>query len=115
MKVRKSDLNPKLFKDGELRDEVKEKLLDIADEFSKELKESNVPFEPVDIQIVGSNASYNYTKDSDIDLHLIVNTEDELLYKLYGMYAAYQNATYEPLIYGQEVEIYIEKEEENDL
>ncbi|NBP00725.1 MAG: hypothetical protein EBU90_11460 [Proteobacteria bacterium] len=64
------DLNPKLFADSKLRPEVRSKLISIANDF-KNYCEIDFPVE--DIQITGSQVSYHYTDESDLDLHLIVD------------------------------------------
>ena len=80
-------LNPKLFdKDNNLKQVVVEKLLAISEQFKEYIE---IPLEILDIQLVGSNASYNYTNTSDIDLHIITNFElldcnGELLQALYN-------------------------------
>lgn len=61
-------LNPKLWFNDKLKPEVAEKLNDISKEF---LDFIELPINLVDIDIVGSNASYNYNSQSDIDLHLL--------------------------------------------
>lgn len=63
-------LNKKLFKDNRLLPEVKQKLLAIAYDFKKYCE---VDFPVDDIQITGSQVSYHYTDESDLDLHLIVD------------------------------------------
>ena len=65
-------LNPKLWNDDNtLKEEVADKLLEIANAFMEFLE---VPEDSVqDILLVGSSANYNYTKFSDIDVHLIVD------------------------------------------
>lgn len=69
-------LNPKLFnKSKKLRPEIKERIEDIVDEFISTLS-ADVYIEIIDIQILGSNASYNYTSTSDLDVHIIINSED---------------------------------------
>lgn len=64
------ELNPKLFTNRNLRPEVRQKLLDIARDF-KQYCEVDFPID--DIQITGSQVSYHYTEESDLDLHLIVD------------------------------------------
>ena len=67
-------LNSKLFtKDELLKDKVRDKMLEIVDEFLADLKEQDIKIKVDDILFIGSNASYNYTKDSDIDLHILAN------------------------------------------
>lgn len=67
-----SELNPELFEDEKLKDDVREALLRIADIFKEKLK---LPQEPVDIYFTGSEANYNYNENSDIDLHLVYDFE----------------------------------------
>ena len=68
----KDTLNPKIFtKDNELKPEVAKKLKEIADAFIETME---IPANSVkDIVITGSNVSYNYTDNSDIDLHILVD------------------------------------------
>ena len=69
-------LNAKLFtKEEMLRDRVHDKMLEIVDEFLADLKEQDIKIKVDDILFLGSNASYNYTKDSDIDLHILTNAK----------------------------------------
>ena len=67
----KNEINPKLWDKDELRPEVKAKLRQIANNFIEFLDINKEAV--VDVVITGSCASYNYTKDSDIDLHLIID------------------------------------------
>ena len=70
-------LNTKLFdSDNKLKPEILEAFQDIVNEFVKETKESEVPIKALDTWLVGSNASYNYSDNSDIDLHIQVDLED---------------------------------------
>lgn len=65
-------LNPLLWeKDGHLRKDVRQVLLKLAVEFIKYCKVENRKF--ADILLVGSNAAFNYTPQSDIDLHLLMD------------------------------------------
>lgn len=64
-------LNPDLWNpSGELKDDVKEKLLEIGLRFYKYLKIEAVL---LDILFTGSLANYNWTQYSDIDLHIIID------------------------------------------
>ena len=57
-----NELNPKLWnEDNTLKSEVFEKLDEIAKEFIEYIE---IPLNIVDIEIVGSNASYNYNENS---------------------------------------------------
>lgn len=67
-----NELNPKLFQDDKLKPEIRQRILDIVDEFLDSLR---IKIDVLDIQLLGSNASYNYTDYSDMDIHIITNFE----------------------------------------
>lgn len=110
-------LNPKLFTDKEtLKPEVKNKINDIVDEFVNMLAEDEIKINIKDIILVGSNVSYNYTKDSDLDVHIIADTEnlqcpDNLYPKLYSAYRSLFNKKFNIDFYDIPVEIYVETDE----
>lgn len=99
------ELNPALWEDFRLRSDVRRKLLQIADHFEQYL---NVPDLTVtDITVSGSNAGYNYSEFSDIDLHLIVKTDgsqEELFTAKKNQY----NFTHDIQIRGIPVELYVQ-------
>lgn len=71
-----NELNPKLWnKDNTLKAEVKEKIMQIVDDFCKSLSEDEIKFNLKDVKLVGSNCSYNYNKDSDLDVHLVFDLD----------------------------------------
>lgn len=109
----KDELNEDLWSGFRMKDHVRKALLKIADKFYT-FTGTDLPIE--DIHVVGSNASYNWTATSDIDLHLILDfnefsTEDEkkeiLRQKFIGKKRIF-NDQYEIDIYGHEVELYVE-------
>lgn len=107
------DLNPLLFENDELKPEVKEAIEKIAEQFINGLKEDKIKFYLEDIVLVGSNVSYNYTKDSDLDIHLIANSDelkcpDDLYPLLYSAYRSIFNSNYDLTIKGIPAEIYVE-------
>lgn len=67
-----SELNQDLFDGKELREDVRQALLKIANEFKEKLK---LPMQPDDIYFTGSEANYNYNENSDIDVHLVYDFE----------------------------------------
>ena len=109
-------LNSKLFtKDEILKETVRKKMLEIVDEFTNNLKEQNIEIKIDDILLVGSNANYNYTKDSDIDLHIIANTKnikysDDIASALYSAYRTLFNKNLDINIYDIPLELYVETE-----
>lgn len=104
-------LNPKIWtSDNRLRTDVKQKLNEIIEEFV-----SFVDFDIriLDAHIVGSNASYNYTPYSDLDLHLIVNYDEfdasnQLVEMLMWSQKKLFNDEYDLSIRGVNVEVYVE-------
>ena len=67
-----SKLNPKIWiNENKLRTEVKTKLLQFAKAFQSF---ANIPQAAIeDIILTGGNANYNYTKYSDLDVHIMVD------------------------------------------
>lgn len=104
-------LNQKLFsKNGQLLPEVRAKIIQIVDKFEEF---AEVPLNIIDIQLVGSNASYNYTDTSDLDVHIISNFElvpasKEILQQLYNMKKSSFNDKFDIKIKGIEVELYVQ-------
>ena len=113
--VEKHDsLNPKLFtKDGQLKETIKNKMLEIVDEFVENLKEQDVKLKVKDIIFIGSNASYNYNNKSDIDLHIVADTKavkypENLAAALYSAYRSLFNKSLDISIYDIPLELYVE-------
>lgn len=103
-------LNPKLYNGMEMKQEVFDKLTQIYKEF---LDFIDIPLNIVDVEVVGSNASYNYNENSDIDLHIIVNSEvtyvePTILRQLYNDRKGAFNRDYDITVEGIPVELYIE-------
>jgi hypothetical protein len=108
-----TELNPKLFDGTKLKKEVREKALEVANELIKTLEEADIPFKLQDIVLTGSNASYNYTKDSDADIHLIadltgIEDPDNIYPSIFNAYKSSFNSKYDIDFYGISVEVYIE-------
>lgn len=111
------ELNPALFnEDATLKTEVKDKINEIVDEFLKDFIEVEVELKVKDIILTGSNASYNYTKDSDLDIHIIADTseiEDTLnLHKvIYNAYRSAFNKKFDIELNSIPVEVYVETQD----
>lgn len=113
----KKTLNPKIWIDNNLNPKVRTQLLKIAKEF---IEFTDIKFIPVDIIIVGSIASYNWSKYSDIDLHIYcdfktINNDTELIKKYFDSKKNDWNNTHGDItIYGYDVELYVQDiDEEN--
>jgi hypothetical protein len=101
-------LNPIFWSNGVFNPGVKTKLLQIAHDFYADLK----VITPIDdIQLTGSLANYNWTKHSDLDVHVImdlsiINPDLELVKTaLHGIKTAW-NERHPVNIYGFDVELY---------
>lgn len=101
-------LNPRIWgRDEHLLPEVREKLLAIAEDFQEFLGVEDLNVQ--DITISGSNAAYSYTKNSDIDLHLIVQMPDNPVYQELFTAKKYQyNDEHNIKIGGADVELYVQ-------
>jgi len=101
-------LNPRLWaQDEHLRPEVRERLLAIAADFQEFLGVPDLDLQ--DITISGSNAAFNYTPQSDIDLHLVVKMPDDPVYQELFNAKKYQyNDEHDIRIGGADVELYVQ-------
>ena len=104
------ELNPKLWEDKKLKRDVREAIIDIVSEFMDNLI---IPVEILDVRVVGSNASYNYTEQSDLDVHIIsdlelVGSPTEIVQALYNSERSNFNRTHNIKIKGIDVELYVE-------
>lgn len=101
-------LNPKLWDGDTLKTEVRSKLLVIAHTWAAFAKIK--PDAIVDIILVGGNANYNYTDFSDIDLHLVIDTNKMPDCKLLDEYLKDKKQLWGIIhdikIYGHDVELY---------
>ena len=66
------DLDPQIWNDEKIEPEIRKKLLKIATDFIEGLP---IRVKVEDITLTGSLANYNWSKFSDVDLHIIVNFE----------------------------------------
>ena len=105
----KNNLNPKLWSDGNLKPEIQDKLLEIAQHFYSYL---NVDAPILDITLTGSLANYNWHSGSDIDLHIILDYAKvggitlELATELLNAKKSIYNLNRKITIKGFEVELY---------
>jgi len=108
----KMDLNREFWGREDLLDQkIKEKLSQIAKDFMERSEVSNVPIK--DMTFTGSLANYNYSKYSDIDLHIIIDFDDvdensDLVKEFFDFKRALWNQNHKILMNGYEVEIYVQ-------
>mgnify|MGYP003145020692 CR=1 FL=1 len=68
----KNELNPKFWNENnELEPKIREKLLEIAEEFFNSLEIEGIELD--DITLTGSLSNYNWSEFSDVDLHILVD------------------------------------------
>lgn len=105
-----SELNPKLWDGDELRPKVRAAFLKIAKSFYDFLDVSEFA-QVEDVILIGSNANYNWTEHSDIDLHVLINyLHVDANYHIVNNYFHAKKSVWNehyPLIYkGMNIELY---------
>ena len=108
-----NQLNPRLFENGKMIDEVREALLRIFSQFISDLNDQELKVRVLDVVLVGSNASYNYTPCSDIDLHIIVDYREvspcsDVVSILMDTEKSLFNKDYDIKVKDYNVELYVE-------
>jgi hypothetical protein len=101
-------LNPLIWDDEDkLRSDVRDTLVTIAREYCEfiKLKSSDVS----DVILTGSNANYNWTTQSDLDLHIVAdfsNIKCDFLEDYLQTKKELWNSSHNITIYGYDVELY---------
>lgn len=107
-----SKLNNKIWNGFKLKEKVHDALYKIADVFTRSLEVPNLELE--DVVITGSLCNYNYNKNSDIDLHLVVDfeklgiTPEDFVQKYFNAKKTEFNTKHDIKVYGYPVELYVE-------
>lgn len=101
-------LNPKIWTDYTLNPEVRKRLLKIASEFYKFL-EIKAPVKS--IKLIGSMANFNWSSQSDIDLHLFfdfseINSDTDLVGNYLFSKKSLWNERHNIQVKGYSVELY---------
>lgn len=109
------DLNQKIWdRDKEVRRGVRGALMDIIDEFLEGL---DLEVDVKDVVLTGSMANYNWSKFSDLDLHILVdfaeiNENKRMVKKFFDAVRSRWNKLHNITVKGHEVEIYVQDEDE---
>ena len=111
------ELEPHIFRGDVMKPKIRKRLLKIVEDFLDGLK---IEVSPLDIRLTGSLANFNWSKYSDIDLHIIVDFtqlgENEELVKAYFNAARMNwNNKHDIKVHGYEVEIYVEDAHEEHV
>jgi hypothetical protein len=107
----KDELNPKIWTDFEINDEIRESLLRIAQDF---YNSTTLDADIRDVVLTGSLSNYNWSeKYSDYDLHILIdfteiNEDIELVKKYVDAAKNNFNKEHDIHIKGYEVEVYIQ-------
>ena len=111
----KDHLNQQIWEsDREVRPGVKGALMDIVDEFLEGL---GLDIEVKDVIITGSIANYNWSKFSDIDVHILVdfgdvNENEAMVKRFFDSVRSTWNKLHNITVKGHEVEIYVQDAQE---
>ena len=105
------ELESKIWQDKSVHEEVKANLLTVAEDFFDKLELEGGEIE--DVTFTGSLANYNYTKFSDIDLHILVDFEKiddnhDLVREFFNAKTSNWNNKHKITIFGYEIEIYVQ-------
>lgn len=105
-----NELNPTFWSDKQFDQSVREKLLQIAQEFYESFK-LEIPID--DIQLTGSLANYNWTPKSDLDVHVLIdfskiNPDLALVKKAMDGQRFIWNLRHNIVIRGFDVELYLQ-------
>tara|TARA_R110000824_G_scaffold92217_4_gene223872 strand:+ start:6014 stop:6901 length:888 start_codon:yes stop_codon:yes gene_type:complete len=105
-----NELQPDIWRGDSLDEEVRARLLEIAEDF---LEGFDMDIVMEDLRFTGSLANYNWSKYSDIDLHLVVefskiNNDTEIVKAFFDEARMRWNDKHRIMIRGFEVEIYVE-------
>jgi len=107
-------LEPQIWKNNRLNPDIKQNLLAIAIDFFDELGfGDDFKGQIEDITLTGSVANFNWTKHSDIDLHLIIDFSKidenyDLVREYFSAKTSNWNKLHEIKIFGYEVEVYVQ-------
>jgi len=112
----KDELDPLLWDRNRLKDYIAEHLYVIAKNFFKHLE---LDWKIVkDVTLTGSLANYNWSKYSDIDLHILVDFRDvdeneKLVQDFFRGASAIWNKTHNITVKGHPVELYVQNDRES--
>ena len=111
----KDELNQEIWLNKTLSPQISQRLKKIANNFLESL---DIPMRVVkDITFTGSLANYNWSRYSDIDLHIVLDFADideneELVKKFFDSKRLEWNKTHNIKIKDHEVEIYVQQSKE---
>ncbi len=112
----KDTLNPSIFdlENEKMKIDVKKILLDIANDFYDDLK---VKINYSDIWLVGSNANFNWSDYSDVDVHIVlpfskISTDVEFIKSYFDSKKNLWNINHDIKIDVHKIELYVQDSED---
>jgi predicted nucleotidyltransferase len=111
IRIYNKTLEPNLWDENQnLRPEIRLKLLKIANDF---YKSTDFKSQIVDILLLGSTINYNWTPESDIDIHIVIDVQKEGLdvehfRKTLDCLGSQWNKEHDIEIHGHPVETYLQ-------
>lgn len=107
-------LNPNFWHNNKLSPEISQRLKRIVQNFISNLDK---PIKVLDIKFTGSLANFNWSKFSDVDLHIVVDfskvdENEELVKDYFDQKRINWNKTHNIMVKDHEVEIYVENQGE---
>ena len=109
------NLQDSIWSRNTLEPNISDQLLEIATEFFVGL---HLDTELEDVTFTGSLANYNWTKHSDIDLHLLVDfskidADSDLVREFFNAKTSLWNKTHNIFVEGYEIELYVQDTNED--
>ena len=120
----KDTLSSDIFSSNKMKEDVREKLLEITNEF---LDFMDIDFFVYDIVLTGSLSNYNWSKFSDVDLHILIDFDEfdagkvtsssyhKIIVDFFQSKRGIWNSTTDIKIKGFEVEIYVQDVDEEHM
>jgi len=111
----KPDLQQKIWDGSQrIRPGIRAALLDIVEDFKEKL---DLDIEVEDIVLTGSLANYNWSRYSDLDIHIIINFSEvgenvEIIKKFFAALRSNWNQKHDIRVKEHEVELYIQSHKE---
>ena len=104
-------LNPAFWANSTMKPIVRYKLMQTALDFANFIGIKNLKL--TDVIMTGSNASYNYTEHSDVDLHLVVKMDkNNVMKELFDAKKGLWNEQHDVKIKGYDIEVYVQDADE---
>jgi hypothetical protein len=112
----KDELNPKIWdnpenpSDAKMKEDIRERLLEIANEFVNFL---GLEIFVQNVTMTGSLANYNWSEFSDVDLHIMYDFNEsgdkkDLVAELFKLKKTLFNSTHDITVKGYDVELYVQ-------